>query len=146
MFACLITTNHLPPTHLRAHTHTTAHAVAYNEKHNPPTHLRARTHITAHAVAYNEKHNDANGEGNRDGSNDNFSWNCGVEGRTDNAGGMLHGASGLLVCGVCMAGHVRTRVVLPLHPLYPRAPSPAPGTQPCWRCGSGRCATCTWRS
>jgi isoamylase len=26
-------------------------------------------------VAYNEKHNDANGEGNRDGSNDNFSWN-----------------------------------------------------------------------
>ena len=28
--------------------------------------------------AYNQKHNDANGEGNRDGSNDNFSWNCGV--------------------------------------------------------------------
>ena len=26
------------------------------------------------------KHNDANGEGGRDGSNDNFSWNCGVEG------------------------------------------------------------------
>ena len=26
------------------------------------------------------KHNDANGEGNRDGSNDNFSWNCGAEG------------------------------------------------------------------
>jgi isoamylase len=31
-------------------------------------------------VSYNEKHNDANGEGNRDGSNDNHSWNCGVEG------------------------------------------------------------------
>ena len=30
--------------------------------------------------AYNSKHNDANGEGNRDGSNDNFSWNCGAEG------------------------------------------------------------------
>ena len=29
-------------------------------------------------VAYNTKHNDANGEGNRDGSNDNFSWNCGA--------------------------------------------------------------------
>jgi len=29
-------------------------------------------------VAYNVKHNDANGEGNRDGTNDNFSWNCGV--------------------------------------------------------------------
>ena len=34
-------------------------------------------------VAYNEKHNNANGENNRDGSNDNFSWNCGVEGETD---------------------------------------------------------------
>ena len=34
-------------------------------------------------VAYNEKHNDANGEQNRDGSNDNFSWNCGAEGPTD---------------------------------------------------------------
>ena len=30
-------------------------------------------------VAYNDKHNDANGESNRDGSNDNFSWNCGAE-------------------------------------------------------------------
>lgn len=38
----------------------------------------------ADLVAYNEKHNAANGEGNRDGSNDNFSWNCGVEGPTDN--------------------------------------------------------------
>lgn len=36
-------------------------------------------------VAYNEKHNDANGEGNRDGSNDNFSWNCGAEGETGDA-------------------------------------------------------------
>jgi isoamylase len=34
-------------------------------------------------VSYNEKHNDANGEGNRDGGNDNKSWNCGVEGPTD---------------------------------------------------------------
>ncbi|MBV8571997.1 MAG: glycogen debranching protein GlgX [Acidobacteriaceae bacterium] len=34
-------------------------------------------------VSYNEKHNDANGEGNRDGCNDNRSWNCGVEGPTD---------------------------------------------------------------
>lgn len=34
-------------------------------------------------VSYNEKHNLANGEGNRDGSNDNFSWNCGVEGPTN---------------------------------------------------------------
>ena len=34
-------------------------------------------------VSYNTKHNDANGEDNRDGSNDNLSWNCGVEGPTD---------------------------------------------------------------
>ena len=46
--------------------------------------------ITAHdgftledLVSYNEKHNEANGEGNRDGHNDNRSWNCGVEGPTD---------------------------------------------------------------
>ncbi len=36
----------------------------------------------ADLVSYNEKHNEANGEGNRDGDNHNFSWNCGVEGPT----------------------------------------------------------------
>jgi isoamylase len=48
--------------------------------------------ITAHdgftlndLVTYNEKHNDANGENNNDGSSDNRSWNCGVEGPTENA-------------------------------------------------------------
>lgn len=35
-------------------------------------------------VSYNEKHNEANGENNRDGINDNLSWNCGEEGETDN--------------------------------------------------------------
>ncbi|HZT88821.1 MAG TPA: glycogen debranching protein GlgX [Stellaceae bacterium] len=46
--------------------------------------------ITAHdgftlqdLVSYNDKHNEANGEGNRDGHEPNFSWNCGVEGPTD---------------------------------------------------------------
>lgn len=46
--------------------------------------------VTAHdgftlhdLTAYNEKHNQANGESNRDGTDDNFSWNCGVEGPTD---------------------------------------------------------------
>ncbi len=46
--------------------------------------------ITAHdgftlndLVSYNEKHNEANGEGNKDGSSNNLSWNCGVEGPTD---------------------------------------------------------------
>lgn len=34
-------------------------------------------------VSYNNKHNEANGEENRDGSNDNLSWNCGTEGPAD---------------------------------------------------------------
>ncbi|HEU5156529.1 MAG TPA: glycogen debranching protein GlgX [Streptosporangiaceae bacterium] len=37
-------------------------------------------------VSYNVKHNDANGEANRDGSDDNRSWNCGYEGPTDDPG------------------------------------------------------------
>lgn len=48
--------------------------------------------VTAHdgftlrdLVSYNEKHNDANGEGNRDGESYNRSWNCGVEGPSDDA-------------------------------------------------------------
>ena len=46
--------------------------------------------VTAHdgftlqdLVSYNEKHNEANGENNRDGSDNNRSWNCGVEGPTE---------------------------------------------------------------
>jgi isoamylase len=46
--------------------------------------------ITAHdgftlrdLVSYNHKHNEANLEGNRDGTDDNRAWNCGVEGETD---------------------------------------------------------------
>jgi len=34
-------------------------------------------------VSYDRKHNEANGECNRDGADDNRSWNCGVEGQTD---------------------------------------------------------------
>ncbi len=37
----------------------------------------------ADTVRYNEKHNMANGEGSRDGSNENHSWNCGAEGDCD---------------------------------------------------------------
>ncbi len=37
----------------------------------------------ADLVSYDAKHNDANGEDNRDGTDDNRSWNCGVEGPTD---------------------------------------------------------------
>ena len=46
--------------------------------------------VTAHdgftlrdLVSYNEKHNEANGEDNADGTDDNRSWNCGVEGETE---------------------------------------------------------------
>jgi isoamylase len=46
--------------------------------------------VTAHdgftlrdLVSYNDKHNEANQENNRDGTDDNRSWNCGVEGETD---------------------------------------------------------------
>jgi isoamylase len=46
--------------------------------------------VTAHdgftlrdLVSYNEKHNEANGDGNNDGDNNNLSWNCGVEGPTE---------------------------------------------------------------
>ena len=34
-------------------------------------------------VSYDHKHNETNGEDNRDGSDSNFSWNCGVEGPSD---------------------------------------------------------------
>jgi len=37
-------------------------------------------------VSYNQKHNETNQENNSDGSNDNNSWNCGVEGPTEDAG------------------------------------------------------------
>ncbi len=49
--------------------------------------------ITAHdgftmrdLVSYNDKHNEANGEDNNDGESHNRSWNCGVEGETDDPG------------------------------------------------------------
>ncbi|MFE4953157.1 glycogen debranching protein GlgX [Streptomyces sp. NPDC056653] len=49
--------------------------------------------ITAHdgftlrdLVSYQQKHNEANGEGNRDGTSDNRTWNCGAEGETDDLG------------------------------------------------------------
>ncbi|MGK7945073.1 MAG: glycogen debranching enzyme, partial [Microcystaceae cyanobacterium] len=60
--------------------------------HRPDTDVnRSINFITCHdgftlkdLVSYNEKHNEANRESNRDGANDNFSWNCGVEGVTNN--------------------------------------------------------------
>ena len=54
--------------------------------------------------AYNQKHNEKNGWNNTDGSNDNNSWNCGVEGETDDPGinalraRMTRNAFALLMC------------------------------------------------
>ena len=49
--------------------------------------------VTAHdgftlcdLVSYNQKHNEANGEGNKDGSDNNDSWNMGAEGPTGGSG------------------------------------------------------------
>ena len=58
--------------------------------HNGATSTRTVNFVAAHdgfplgdLVIYAEKHNEANGEDNRDGHNENYSWNCGVEGQTD---------------------------------------------------------------
>jgi glycogen operon protein len=66
----------------------TASAESFNRRGRKP--WACVNFITAHdgftlndIVTYNEKHNEANGEDNNDGSSDNRSWNCGVEGPTD---------------------------------------------------------------
>ena len=60
----------------------------FREKDRDPN--RSINFVTCHdgftmndLVSYNRKHNEANGEDNRDGTDANFSWNCGVEGPTD---------------------------------------------------------------
>jgi glycogen operon protein len=59
-------------------------------EHNGRRPVASVNFVTAHdgftlndLVSYNEKHNDANGEDNNDGESHNRSWNCGVEGPTD---------------------------------------------------------------
>ena len=60
----------------------------YPQKERDPN--RSINFVTCHdgftlndLVSYNRKHNEANGEDNRDGAKDNYSWNCGEEGKTD---------------------------------------------------------------
>ena len=60
----------------------------YGHKHREPQ--ASINFVTCHdgftlndLVSYDTKHNEANGEDNRDGSDQNLSWNCGVEGPTD---------------------------------------------------------------
>jgi len=60
----------------------------YGHKQREPEH--SVNFVTCHdgftlndLVSYNRKHNEENGEANRDGTNDNRSWNCGVEGPSE---------------------------------------------------------------
>ncbi|GIX47350.1 MAG: hypothetical protein KatS3mg131_1561 [Candidatus Tectimicrobiota bacterium] len=60
----------------------------YQAQGRPPCH--SINFVTCHdgftladVVSYNHKHNEANGEGNADGAHENYSWNCGVEGESD---------------------------------------------------------------
>ncbi|MCW2759866.1 MAG: glycogen debranching enzyme GlgX [Marmoricola sp.] len=71
--------------------------------------------ITAHdgftlrdLVSYDEKHNEANREGNRDGSDNNRSWNSGVEGETDDPEviAMRHRRAANLIATLCLSNGV----------------------------------------
>ena len=60
----------------------------YTKRHHPPG--ESINFVTCHdgftlndLFSFNGKHNQPNGENNRDGSSENYSWNCGVEGLTD---------------------------------------------------------------
>ncbi len=62
----------------------------YETTHRPPS--ASVNFVTAHdgftlqdLVSYEHKHNEANGEDNRDGADDNNTWNCGAEGPTEDA-------------------------------------------------------------
>ena len=62
----------------------------FESSHRPPS--ASVNFVTAHdgftledLVTYDQKHNEANGEDNRDGADDNHSWNCGAEGPTEDA-------------------------------------------------------------
>jgi glycogen debranching enzyme GlgX len=71
--------------------------------------------VTAHdgftlrdLVSYNEKHNEANGEGNLDGTDNNRSWNCGVEGDTDDTAvlALRHRQAANLIATLCLSNGV----------------------------------------
>jgi isoamylase len=60
----------------------------YTKRHHPPG--QSINFVTCHdgftlndLFSFNGKHNESNGENNRDGASENYSWNCGVEGLTD---------------------------------------------------------------
>jgi isoamylase len=77
-----------PGFHCAVATRITGSSDLYSHSRHSP--LNSINFITCHdgftmmdTVSYNEKHNEKNGEDNRDGVNDNHSWNCGCEGPTD---------------------------------------------------------------
>jgi glycogen operon protein len=59
-------------------------------------------------VSYNHKHNEANGEQNRDGTENNRSWNCGVEGETDDREvvALRHRQAANLLATLCLSAGV----------------------------------------
>ena len=65
-----------------------AHPASDAMRRNPPTHgvvnymANVDGFTLMDSVSYNDKHNEDNGENNTDGSNENISWNCGIEGAT----------------------------------------------------------------
>ncbi len=71
--------------------------------------------VTAHdgftlrdLVSYNTKHNEANGEHNRDGSENSHSWNCGAEGETDDPGvrALRHRQAANMMATLCLSAGV----------------------------------------
>jgi glycogen debranching enzyme GlgX len=71
--------------------------------------------VTAHdgftlrdLVSYNHKHNEANGEDNRDGTDNNRSWNCGAEGETDDPDviALRHRQAANIIATLCLSNGV----------------------------------------
>ena len=86
-------------------------------------------------VAYNGKHNNANGEQNRDGSNDNFSWNCGLEGETEDAGVNALRQRQMRNMMLALMVSQGTPMVLMGNPSTPFPPPPhSPPCEPCAIC------------
>ena len=59
-------------------------------------------------MSYEQKHNEANGEDNRDGTDNNRSWNCGVEGETDDEKivALRHRQAANLMATLCLSNGV----------------------------------------
>ncbi|KXZ44609.1 hypothetical protein GPECTOR_64g103 [Gonium pectorale] len=120
----------------------------YNNHNRRPYH--SINFVTAHdgfslydLVSYNGKHNDANGEGNRDGTNDNFSWNCGAEGRTGDPGVNALRQRQMRNVLVALMLSQGTPMIVSAHRIPPQPPRAGPGALP--GVGAGACPSdITW--